>query len=97
MPTAATSDNELVRDILLALLSSLAKQEAKRMGERVRAGMARAKAQGKRLGRPRIDADTESAIRAALKAKHRVGTRKIAARIGCGVGTVQRIQRELVE
>jgi DNA invertase Pin-like site-specific DNA recombinase len=49
-----TTDNELVRDILLALLASLAKQEAKRMSERVRAGMARAKAQGKRLGRPSI-------------------------------------------
>jgi DNA invertase Pin-like site-specific DNA recombinase len=52
-PHLAT-DNELVRDILLALLASLAKQEAKRMSERVRAGMARAKAQGKQLGRPGI-------------------------------------------
>src|SRR5262249_51934224 len=52
-PHLAT-DNELVRDILLALLASLAKQEAKRMSERVKAGMARAKAQGKRLGRPAI-------------------------------------------
>src|SRR5215813_6602594 len=52
-PHLAT-DNELVRDILLALLASLAKQEAKRMSERVKAGMARAKAQGKHLGRPAI-------------------------------------------
>jgi DNA invertase Pin-like site-specific DNA recombinase len=52
-PHLAT-DNELVRDILLALLASLAKQEAKRMSERVRAGMARAKAQGKRIGRPAL-------------------------------------------
>jgi DNA invertase Pin-like site-specific DNA recombinase len=43
-----------VRDILLALLASRAKQEAKRMSERVKAGMARARAQGKRLGRPTI-------------------------------------------
>jgi DNA invertase Pin-like site-specific DNA recombinase len=52
-PHLAT-DNELVRDILLALLASLAKQEAKRISERVKAGMARAKAQGKRVGRPAI-------------------------------------------
>jgi DNA invertase Pin-like site-specific DNA recombinase len=52
-PHLAT-DNELVRDILLALLASLAKQEAKRISERVKAGMDRAKAQGKRVGRPPI-------------------------------------------
>jgi DNA invertase Pin-like site-specific DNA recombinase len=52
-PHLAT-DNELVRDILLALLASLAKQEAARISERTKAGLARARAQGKRLGRPGI-------------------------------------------
>ena len=52
-PHLAT-DNELVRNILLALLASLAKVEAQKIGERTRAGMARAKAQGKRIGRPSI-------------------------------------------
>jgi DNA invertase Pin-like site-specific DNA recombinase len=50
-PHLAT-DSELVRDILLALLASLAKQEAKKISERTKAGLARARAQGKRLGRP---------------------------------------------
>ena len=59
------SDNELVRNILLALLASLAKQEAKRMSERVKAGMARAKADGKRIGRPAI----------SLKLKHQIAKR----------------------
>jgi DNA invertase Pin-like site-specific DNA recombinase len=36
--------------------------------ERVRAGLARAKWTGKTLGRPKTDAATEKAIRAALKA-----------------------------
>jgi DNA invertase Pin-like site-specific DNA recombinase len=48
------TDNELVRNILLALLASLAKVEAQKISERTRAGMARAKAQGKRIGRPAI-------------------------------------------
>jgi DNA invertase Pin-like site-specific DNA recombinase len=48
------TDNELVRNILLALLASLAKVEAQKISERTRAGMARAKAQGKRIGRPGI-------------------------------------------
>ena len=43
-----------MRNILLALLASLAKVEAQKIGERTRAGMARAKAQGKRIGRPSI-------------------------------------------
>jgi DNA invertase Pin-like site-specific DNA recombinase len=46
------TDNELVRNILLALLASLAKVEAQKISERTRAGMARARAQGKRIGRP---------------------------------------------
>ena len=56
------TDNELVRDILLALLASLAKQEAKRISERTKAGMARARAQGKRLGRPAISLKLKTQI-----------------------------------
>lgn len=52
-PHLAT-DNELVRNILLALLSSLAKVEAQKISDRTRAGMARAKAKGTKIGRPRI-------------------------------------------
>ena len=44
-PHLAT-DNELVRNILLAVLSSLAKVEAQKISDRTRAGMARAKAKG---------------------------------------------------
>jgi putative DNA-invertase from lambdoid prophage Rac len=40
-------------DSIIALLAALAKQERLRIGERTRAGLARAKANGKRLGRPR--------------------------------------------
>jgi DNA invertase Pin-like site-specific DNA recombinase len=49
-----STDNELVRDIVLAVMASLAKQEAVRISERTKAGMARAKAKGKRIGRPML-------------------------------------------
>jgi hypothetical protein len=62
--------------------------------ERVRAGLARAKDEGKTLGRPKIDGATESAIRGALQ-KGDVGMHKIAARFGVGTGTVQRIKAEM--
>ena len=52
-PHLAT-DNELVRNILLALLSSLAKLEAQKISERTKAGMARAKANGSKIGRPKL-------------------------------------------
>jgi DNA invertase Pin-like site-specific DNA recombinase len=52
-PHLAT-DNELVRNILLALLSSLAKVEAQKISERTRAGMSRAKAKGIKIGRPKL-------------------------------------------
>src|SRR5262245_29260341 len=56
------TDNELVRNILLALLASLAKVEAQKIGQRVRAGMQRAKAEGKRIGRPKLDIETRRKI-----------------------------------
>jgi DNA invertase Pin-like site-specific DNA recombinase len=64
--------------------------------ERVRAGLARARAEGKTLGRPRIEEATEHAIQAALKKKNRPGLRKIAAMLQVGVGTVQRVHAALV-
>ena len=51
------TDNELVRNILLALLASLAKVEAQKISERTKAGMARARAKGKRIGRPTISVE----------------------------------------
>ena len=60
-PHLAT-DNELVRNILLALLSSLAKVEAQKIGERTKAGMARAMAKGIKIGRPRLGVEIRQKI-----------------------------------
>ena len=60
-PHLAT-DNELVRNILLSVLSSLAKVEAQKIGERTRAGMAKAKATGKHIGRPAISSKLQKRI-----------------------------------
>ena len=60
-PHLAT-DNELVRNVLLALLSSLAKLEAQKISERTRAGMSRAKANGVKIGRPRLAAELRHEI-----------------------------------
>jgi DNA invertase Pin-like site-specific DNA recombinase len=60
-PHLAT-DNELVRNVLLALLSSLAKVEAQKISERTRAGMSRARARGVKIGRPRLAAELRHEI-----------------------------------
>ena len=62
--------------------------------ERVRAGLKRAKGEGKRLGRPPLAPALVSRIREALNKPGRTeGVRKIAVRFGVDPGTVQRISR----
>jgi DNA invertase Pin-like site-specific DNA recombinase len=90
-PHLAT-DNELARNIILATLSSLAKVEAQKISDRTKAGLARARAKGKRIGRPTIPEETAAAVRASLA--QGVGILKTARTLGCSVGTVQRIKAE---
>jgi DNA invertase Pin-like site-specific DNA recombinase len=47
---------------LLALLASLAKVEAQKISERTKAGMARARAKGKNIGRPKLGIDLRRKI-----------------------------------
>jgi DNA invertase Pin-like site-specific DNA recombinase len=84
-PHLAT-DNELVRDILLAVLASLAKQEAKRISERTRAGMARARAQGKRIGRPTLPPALQQKIVKQLEAG--LSAYAVAKKLGIDARTV---------
>jgi DNA invertase Pin-like site-specific DNA recombinase len=80
---------------MFQMMGVFAEFERAMIQERVRAGLARARSEGKQLGRPRINGATENAIRAALKAKDRPGVRQIAVQLGVSAGTVQRISREL--
>lgn len=57
--------------------------------ERARAGLERARAQGKTLGRLRTPEVVEERIRAARRQGQ--GIKKIAAELGIGVSTVQRV------
>jgi DNA invertase Pin-like site-specific DNA recombinase len=89
------ADNEMVRGILLAVLATMAKQEAKRLSERVIAG-AQGRCQGHQErqsdGRPRVDAETERAIKQLPRGG--TGINKTAATVGVGTATVQRIRAE---
>jgi DNA invertase Pin-like site-specific DNA recombinase len=77
---------------MFQMLGVFAEFERAMIQERVRAGLRRAVDEGKQLGRPRIPADLEQRILAALEAPGRTeGIRKIAARFGVNPSTVQRI------
>jgi DNA invertase Pin-like site-specific DNA recombinase len=62
----------LFKEAILAILATLAKQERIRLSERVKAGLDRAKSEGRRLGRPKLP---DSAI-AEIRQLHRQGISK---------------------
>ena len=76
------------RDAVLAILAAIAKQERIRLSERVQAGLSRAKAQGKVLGRPKAAVRPERVL--ALRDRG-LSLRAIADQTGVSAMTVQRI------
>jgi DNA invertase Pin-like site-specific DNA recombinase len=78
---------------LFQMMGVFAEFERAMIRERVNAGLARARAQGKRLGRPRVDPAAEARVREFLAAGH--GIQKSAKLAGVGVSTAQRVKREL--
>jgi DNA invertase Pin-like site-specific DNA recombinase len=59
--------------------------------QHLRAGIARARQSGKRLGRPQIDSGRAAAIRASLASG--LSIRKAAKQHGVGISTVQRLKK----
>jgi DNA invertase Pin-like site-specific DNA recombinase len=81
---------------MFQMLGVFAEFERAMIKERVQAGLARARAQGKRLGRPPTPSTKERAITADLAAGA-MGIRKIAAKHGVGVSVVQRLKTSIAE
>lgn len=77
---------------MFQMLGVFAEFERAMIRDRVHAGLARAKANGKTLGRPQTVADTEAAIRATLA--EGIGILKTAKLHGVGTSVVQRIKQE---
>lgn len=92
---------------MFQMLGTFSEFERSMIQERVKSGMERAKAEqdagkvrrdanGKKLkaiGRPKLSQDVEMAIKERLALG--IGMLKIAAEVGVGSGTVQRIKREM--
>jgi DNA invertase Pin-like site-specific DNA recombinase len=78
--------------LVFSITGAFAEFERSMIQQRVRAGLNRARAQGKVLGRPKVDERTEAAIRDALKKG--TGIKKTARLLGCGIATIYRIKNE---
>jgi DNA invertase Pin-like site-specific DNA recombinase len=78
---------------MFQMMGVFAEFERSMIQERVKAGMARAKSEGKHCGRPRTPHELEERIRAALAAPGRPGFHKLAAQFGVATGTIQRLAR----
>jgi DNA invertase Pin-like site-specific DNA recombinase len=87
---ALCSDNEMVRDIVLAVMSALAKAERQRISDRTKAGLERVRAKGTRLGRPELAGEVQQRIAAMAAGEPRVSHYRISKTLGIDIKTVQR-------
>jgi DNA invertase Pin-like site-specific DNA recombinase len=74
---------------LFGMMAVFAEFERAMIQERVNAGLARAKAEGKKLGRPTVGGDVEAKVRELRDTG--MGILKVARTLGIGVSAVQRI------
>jgi DNA invertase Pin-like site-specific DNA recombinase len=77
----------IFREAVIAIVATVAKQERVRISERVRAGLATARAKGTRLGRPRVFANT-SRIRDLRRQGY--SWSQVTIETGVSKGTAQR-------
>ncbi len=78
---------------MFGMLGVFAEFERSMIQSRVNAGLARARAAGVTLGRPKVAAGVEAAVRARLAAGE--GVLRVGKTLGIGTSTVQRIKREM--
>lgn len=77
---------------MFQIISAFAELEKSVIRERVMSGLARAKAEGKTLGRPRVGFDISKALKLREEG---LGCRRIAKQLGVSYGTVYRTLKEI--
>jgi DNA invertase Pin-like site-specific DNA recombinase len=81
------------KELMIAMFASFASLERAKISERTLAGLAKAKAQGRIGGRPRVEDDAR-ALKTFCKLKQSgLSVRKIAAEMGVSPTTVQKLAR----
>jgi DNA invertase Pin-like site-specific DNA recombinase len=74
-------------ELIFSIMASLAQFESSLISERVKAGMARARAQGKHVSRPRIPASTQAKIHQLRLQDPPVSISAISKQLGIAYGT----------
>jgi DNA invertase Pin-like site-specific DNA recombinase len=80
------------KDVVVSLMATLAKQERLRISERTRAGLKRARREGKVLGRPRVHVDLKKVRKLQSKG---LGLRRIAQTTGWSLSSIMRARRHV--
>jgi DNA invertase Pin-like site-specific DNA recombinase len=92
-----STENELVRDVLLAVMASLAKVERAKISERTKAGLERVKANGVTLGRPVLSDKVRASIAEMARENPGMSAYAIAKAVGCDIKTAQKYARAPAE
>ena len=77
------------KDAVISIMATLAKMEREKISERTKAGLRRARREGKQLGRPRLPARIASEIRKLKKGG--MSFRAIAAELDVSLSSVVRV------
>jgi DNA invertase Pin-like site-specific DNA recombinase len=77
----------IMKDVVLAIMATLAEQERISISERTKAGLLRARRAGKQLGRSAVHVDVKAARK--LQAEG-LGVRGVTERLGISVNTLQK-------
>ena len=78
-----------LKDSIFSFLETMARQERQRLSEKVKAGMEKARAEGRLISRPRISSEKQQQIQ-SLADTGRYSMRQIAKRVGVSHRTVGR-------
>ena len=87
------TSNELLRHIVIGTIAYFAELEAKRISERTKAGLARVRAKGRRLGRPTKFMTHKKELERLLEQGH--SKRRIAKQLGLSLNTTKKYIRQL--
>jgi len=80
-------------ELIFSIMASLAQFESALISERVKAGMARAKAQGKRISRPRLNGNLRQKIKELYENKTSI--KQISEKLGISYGSAWNYVQEL--
>jgi DNA invertase Pin-like site-specific DNA recombinase len=94
LATGITGDvMKVINNMLIDLMATMARLDQEKRVERIKQGMNRAKAQGKKIGGRGKNIEYREQIEVYLKRD--MTAQEVSKLVGCGVATVYRVQKEL--